>query len=74
MSTHNPVLLLHGRISSHLQMGKRADYLSHLGWCTHSLSLEPRTGELGLVVRVENKIDYSLHQRLTDISPAKRFS
>jgi triacylglycerol lipase len=48
MSTHNPVLLLHGRISSHLQMGKLADYLSHLGWCTHSFSLEPRTGELGL--------------------------
>jgi hypothetical protein len=29
---------------------------------------------LPLVPPVENKIDYSLHQRLTDISPAKRFS
>ncbi|AFZ31900.1 hypothetical protein Glo7428_3422 [Gloeocapsa sp. PCC 7428] len=48
MSIRNPVLLLHGRISSHLQMSKLADYLSHLGWHTYSLSFEPSTGELGL--------------------------
>lgn len=59
MSAHNPVLLLHGRISNHLQMGKLADYLSHLGWQTHSLSLEPSGGELGLehwAVQIEDYI------------------
>ncbi|WP_339375516.1 hypothetical protein [Chroogloeocystis siderophila] len=48
MSICNPVVLLHGRISSHLQMSKPADYLSHLGWHIYSLSFEPSTVELGL--------------------------
>ncbi len=56
----NPVLLIHGIYNTSAKFNTMANYLTHLGWSVHRLSLKPNNGDghlEHLAQQVHNYID-----------------